>query len=397
MWRAVLAGPTFLSAPQFQSRSSTAEHMVKSAIKAAASSTPLDRQHGTHGRLQSGPLAPVGRVARGARGAQARQHGLLELSARPSVLAAAAAGAKPTAPRLARESLEPGLTLTGCGRAPAVLGSFTFTVMGPLSRPGILGPHRCTDARSSCALHLRRLRKPRCLAVKRPPVVPVVHAEARGAHCTSGAQSCAMCKSRATSAAEAALSSRKTGARARWVAAVEADAVWLALSASLRGRAHALDAAADLTALRDLPAHFPLGRPLRCRVLQVRPAAAHACAEMCRVCAVRCLRVRAAGARLRVLRLRESRCTSNACSASRLGRGLRCTRGTAARNDPKAAPRAEQAARAQVVQGKRPTIDLTLRGAGDATADAPPAPGALLCGLVTQVSGARGCCTVGLG
>jgi len=99
----------------------------------------------------------------------------------------------------------------------------------------------------------------------------------------------------ARGAAEAATSRKfykkkgeKSGARARWVAAVEADAVWLALSASLRGRAHALDAAADLAALRDLPANFPLGRPLRCRVLQVRPAAVHACFENRSPCSVRC-------------------------------------------------------------------------------------------------------------
>ena len=45
-----------------------------------------------------------------------------------------------------------------------------------------------------------------------------------------------------------------------------------------------------------------------------------------------------------------------------------------------------------MVKGKRPTVDLALRGA-DAAAppagEAAPAPGALLCGLVTTVSGAR--------
>jgi len=63
-------------------------------------------------------------------------------------------------------------------------------------------------------------------------------------------------------------------------------------------------------------------------------------------------------------------------------------------HNTKAAPCTDEAARAQVVQGKRPTIDLMLRGAGDAAAPAagappagaPPAPGALLCGLVTQAA-----------
>jgi len=103
-------------------------------------------------------------VDRGARGGQARQHSLLELSARPSVLAAAAAGAKLTAPRLARESLEPGLTLTGCGRALRArlspMGLDTFSAMGPPNRPGMLGPHRRTDAGFSRAPQLRRLRNP---------------------------------------------------------------------------------------------------------------------------------------------------------------------------------------------------------------------------------------------
>lgn len=44
---------------------------------------------------------------------QARQHGLLELSARPSLLAAAASGAKSAAPRLSRDSLEAGQVVAG--------------------------------------------------------------------------------------------------------------------------------------------------------------------------------------------------------------------------------------------------------------------------------------------
>ena len=46
--------------------------------------------------------------------------------------------------------------------------------------------------------------------------------------------------------------------------------------------------------------------------------------------------------------------------------------------------------RVQVVKGKRPTVDLLLRGAGAAAApeSEAAAPGALLCGLVTDVSGA---------
>lgn len=45
----------------------------------------------------------------------------------------------------------------------------------------------------------------------------------------------------------------------------------------------------------------------------------------------------------------------------------------------------------QVVTGKRPTVDLVLRGASAAGApeDEDVAPDALLCGLVTDVSGAR--------
>ena len=44
----------------------------------------------------------------------------------------------------------------------------------------------------------------------------------------------------------------------------------------------------------------------------------------------------------------------------------------------------------QVVKGKRPTVDLQLRGASAAAAPESDAvaPGALLCGLVTDVSGA---------
>ena len=46
--------------------------------------------------------------------------------------------------------------------------------------------------------------------------------------------------------------------------------------------------------------------------------------------------------------------------------------------------------RVQVVKGKRPTVDLLLRGASAAAApeSEAAAPGALLCGLVTDVSGA---------
>ncbi|KAK9832620.1 hypothetical protein WJX81_004603 [Elliptochloris bilobata] len=139
----------------------------------------------------------------------ARQHGLLELSTRPSLLTAAVAGAKTTVPRLQRDALEAGQVLAG------------------------------------------------------------------------------------------------------WVADVEASAIWVALSPTLRGRVHALDASDELAVLRDLPIHFPVGKPLRCRILKV-------------------------------------------------------------------------------VKGKRLTIDLSLRGvdagAGPA-AGAAPAPGDLVCGLVTDVSG----------
>ena len=47
-------------------------------------------------------------------------------------------------------------------------------------------------------------------------------------------------------------------------------AIWVALSPKLRGRVHALDASDDLAVLRALPAHFPVGKPLRCRVVRVR-------------------------------------------------------------------------------------------------------------------------------
>ncbi len=56
----------------------------------------------------------------------------------------------------------------------------------------------------------------------------------------------------------------------RWVAELEAGAVWVALSSTLRGRLHALEASGDPAVLRALPAHFPVGRPLRCRILRVR-------------------------------------------------------------------------------------------------------------------------------
>ena len=46
---------------------------------------------------------------------QARQHGLLELSARPSLLAAAAAGGKAVAPRVSCDALEAGQLVAGCG------------------------------------------------------------------------------------------------------------------------------------------------------------------------------------------------------------------------------------------------------------------------------------------
>lgn len=51
---------------------------------------------------------------------------------------------------------------------------------------------------------------------------------------------------------------------------MEAGAVWVALSSTLRGRLHALEASGDPAVLRALPAHFPVGRPLRCRILRVR-------------------------------------------------------------------------------------------------------------------------------
>lgn len=46
--------------------------------------------------------------------------------------------------------------------------------------------------------------------------------------------------------------------------------MWVALSSTLRGRLHALEASEDLAVLRALPTHFPVGRPLRCRILRVR-------------------------------------------------------------------------------------------------------------------------------
>ena len=56
----------------------------------------------------------------------------------------------------------------------------------------------------------------------------------------------------------------------RWVADVTLHAIWVALSPKLRGRVHALDASDGLAVLRALPAHFPVGKPLRCRVARVR-------------------------------------------------------------------------------------------------------------------------------
>lgn len=54
------------------------------------------------------------------------------------------------------------------------------------------------------------------------------------------------------------------------MADVAASAIWVALSPKLRGRVHALDVSDDLAVLRALPAHFPVGKPLRCRVVRVR-------------------------------------------------------------------------------------------------------------------------------
>ena len=63
---------------------------------------------------------------------------------------------------------------------------------------------------------------------------------------------------------------KKVCAGCRWVADVTPHAIWVALSPKLRGRVHALDASGDLAVLRALPAHFPAGKPLRCRVVRVR-------------------------------------------------------------------------------------------------------------------------------